>query len=393
MPQSLANTAARLRRSDLRHSIAFQGDALSSDYEHIVLSVLMLDRSVASTTSAQRVEEEIAKAIKDNLASGTSFSGSDVSNIMRNLNSTSLEDWQVFRRLDGATVSRGSINLGHLRVFRRDRYLAHVKRRYRHVLLSDADRLFPETALDPLQLQAVISTTVAARDSTYAREVADLRFKWFDRGIRFVVGRSRLYTVGVFDNEGYRWSQFIALSPTGQDGREHYSGSIPFDLSSYDLKSTALGLDELWGILSQAETVANEPRENIHARILRAVDWVGRGVNDRDHVNAFIQFIFALEALFTVGSGSIGTRLAESASYLLGSTFNDRVARYEEVTTLYAKRSEVAHGDVSAVSEADTELAFKYVRSCVARMLTHRRISKMQGYSEFQDWVKKNKFS
>jgi len=199
--------------------------------------------------------------------------------------------------------------------------------------------------------------------------------------------------VGVFDNEGYRWSQFIALSPTGQDGREHYSGSIPFDLSSYDLKSTALGLDELWGILSQAETVANEPRENIHARILRAVDWVGRGVNDRDHVNAFIQFIFALEALFTVGSGSIGTRLAESASYLLGSTFNDRVARYEEVTTLYAKRSEVAHGDVSAVSEADTELAFKYVRSCVARMLTHRRISKMQGYSEFQDWVKKNKFS
>lgn len=134
--------------------------------------------------------------------------------------------------------------------------------------------------------------------------------------------------------------------------------------------------------------------------MIAAIEWVGKGLRDSDDpAKAFVQFVFAIEALLTfqkkgvLVSPSIASQLAEYSAFILGSDYDSRLEVGKLIKNLYNHRSAIAHGGSQSVLESEVNDALYLVKSLITQMITKPELVAMTSIDQLQEWVSRQKYS
>jgi hypothetical protein len=135
-------------------------------------------------------------------------------------------------------------------------------------------------------------------------------------------------------------------------------------------------------------------------RVLTAVEWVGRGVYDRNPTTGFAQFMFAYEALLnyegdgkTHFSPALGHGMAEIAAFVLSTDRDERKATWARLKELYGLRCGIAHGGGKSASRAEYDEARRIVSRLVTRLLVDPELKSFGKLQRVRDWTTEKRFS
>jgi len=244
--------------------------------------------------------------------------------------------------------------------------------------------------------KAVLSLRIKARDHRRAVERADIYFDQFAHTIRYIIAPvGDQYDVGVFDHDRLASLRYFALSttfPHPLKGMHTHGVYHPIDLGHPYFRATVWGHDKIWSLIDDDYHGNIQGKGDwLRQRLLLAIQWVGKGVRDRDvgRGRQFVQYMFALEALLTSRSYDvpITDRLAEYAAFIIEDDEEARIRCAEKVASLYDKRSHIAHGRTHEVSGDDVADALDVVRRITATMLTKTPFASMTTMEQLDKWV------
>lgn len=135
---------------------------------------------------------------------------------------------------------------------------------------------------------------------------------------------------------------------------------------------------------------------DISKRIQRAVTWYGKAVDADTHDEQFVNLAIALESLLIgdegsgpyTTSGSISQNLSERTAFLLKNDFESRDEQLRRTKKLYGRRSAIVHRGESITVEQLKEMD-DLVKHVTIAFLQHD----FQSWSDFQEWMARQKFS
>jgi hypothetical protein len=385
--------AARITIAEGRCSIQFVGEA-TKQFEFLVDQLWRAQEELFLTVGKGVVQEHLTRLMGRIRHENRTPVSDDIAQLVTGLLALPKETWEIFRALHGATVSSQSpFKLGAFTLYNREQHWAAILKRS-----PQAGQGSVALWSSLLHKETLVSVGLTSRDDVRARQRADELFRQFENVLRYLVSAryhgTRGVDVGVFDYNEWTLHEAVALSEsgkaTGSTLTEGSGGPVPIDDPFYT--DPQYGHDRLWALVGQ------DQRSQLENKILMAVEWTGKGSHDLDAAKSFVQFMFALEALFTFHekvfvTPSIASQLAEYAAFVVGQDLDHRLKMVKKVKEFYEKRSGIVHGGSSDISQDDVQQAFFLMRAILRRMTTDAEIVAMRSMAQFNEWVQKRKYS
>lgn len=110
--------------------------------------------------------------------------------------------------------------------------------------------------------------------------------------------------------------------------------------------------------------------EYLHLRL--AIDYYNFGKSSTRPEESLINWVIALEALYSDPAGELRHKLSVRAAWMLAETSQERVTIAKRMRELYDLRSEIVHGGRPRVSGNDLQTVESYVYESIIRLLKRR---------------------
>ena len=348
-------------------SLIFRGREPIEAINDAVDGVWRSDAQLNATLSRNTFDDRIKAAVRECKLTDTQITPDIVNLILTDLRAKPITTTYVIRRINGVKFEHGNdtVSLGPFTIFDVESNPSAIA----SIIPTQGRSMFNRAFQGS---KYVIAVANQSRENERAKELADEQFGRFENTVRFMIGdASRNYDVGIFNyNQLTSHQAFIASeNNVGFSGGTHGAFfEVSIDAPFFMLPDA--GHDKIWSIIGNASRTA------IQNQILAAIDWIGKGIRDLDSSRAFVQFIFALEALLTfqprgvLVSPGIAAQISEFCAFILGDN-RDRRLEIESLTRdLYSTRSAVAHGGAKSVTKEDEHTAFALVKSLITKLLT-----------------------
>jgi hypothetical protein len=233
-----------------------------------------------------------------------------------------------------------------------------------------------------------------AREHRRANELADEIFTRFENLMHYILRwASDLFHVSIFDYSPVnRVDRFTKSAKHNVSGAQYFGHRQEFPLDDPWVQDPGRGHDRLWAIF------ANPSPSRMQRRILTAAEWVGKARKDSDISKAFVQLVFALEALLQLQERgalvqpSVTYRMQETCAYMLGTDPDMRQRITAEVEETYRVRSAIVHGGAAEVPHPLQETTLRLVSSLILTLLTDPELSLMTDPIELSKWVQIRKY-
>lgn len=240
----------------------------------------------------------------------------------------------------------------------------------------------------------VVGIKVRARQQEKAVEIANQYLGIFENVLNYVVSdTSHTICPGVFNYKGHRVRSSLAISEIGVgSNNEATSISLPFEINDKNCKSSAIGNDLLWPLITKSN------KNNLEKRILNAVDWIGKAIYEVDPAKAVTEYIFAIEGLLLLNEGSfisssIVSQISDWAAFIIYDNLEDRKKLAKRFKEIYQKRSAVSHGGKTNISSDDLFKAYAICKQLIIILLVNVDFKGMSKIEDIRDWVESKKFS
>ncbi len=375
--------------------IVIQGHEHVKKFKETVETIWKDDAEIYQTISYKRLTQEIYMILIESSYDGVNVTEHRIEILRETLMSQPLTEWEMFRFLFGTCFMKSAIPplvYGPFTFYdieqERSGHITIIEEKYPHAHISDYLKSSERKA------HVLVSTKITARDIERAVELADVRFSQLENVMRYMYAiRSRDFHVGI--SEDCRWlcPRAIALSESATakiPEREGASRYIYIDEPFYNDESN--GHDAIWILLQKPN-----PHE-IERRILNAVEWIGKGINDIDDADAFVQYMFAIESLLqfkeqgSTVTPSVMSQIAEFAAFIIADTYEQRIMIEHLTKKLYGKRSAIAHGGDVKVKAEDLHEALWLSKLLAVRMTVREDLRQMSSMKELRQWVLRKKY-
>ncbi|AZV56765.1 HEPN domain-containing protein [Clostridium sp. AWRP] len=366
--------------------LVLQDKEKAKNYNKIINKIWENCTELWDTVSLETIENEIIKVIIQSFENKTEIEIEDLKKIFKYLLSLKNENWTAFRQIYGIKMnSVKPLQFGDFTIYNLDNHKRILDQQYPNANLesNNSNKYF-------------IKVMVKARDGEKAKILANRKFVQFENIIRFMIKDiSHYYNVAIFNymHPSYEYARMLCDDGcTISDMRLNTTRSRKVDLEESYLINNEFGNKKIW------EIAKKNNNSEIEKRLLVAIEWIGKGLNDLDEGKAFIQFIFAIEALLQLNKGgivspSIASQISEYASFIIGSKLEERIDIEKTFKDLYSKRSDIAHGRSQSVSEEDLKTAFLMARDLIVKILTLPDFQNIKSIQDIQEWVKNKKYS
>lgn len=254
-------------------------------------------------------------------------------------------------------------------------------------------KLTPEALWLDNKPQYLIAVDVRARHNKKAVELADEMFEKFDRYLRYAIGPSKDFDVGVLNYKGLSRLQSYAISEDGAPS----SGSSNFGPSQIPVFDDPYFMSAERGFNRLSSAAAKSQNTDIDQRLLVAIEWLAQSYVERSPSSAFIKAAIALEQLFvleknTVITPSISAHISETVAMLLGANAESRLEIVRKVRELYGTRSKIVHRGTAETDIRDTRRIWTLTREAIFKLMTASSLSHLNSIKELDDFLKLKKF-
>lgn len=299
------------------------------------------------------------------------------------------KDYWIFKEIRGAELSnKEPIQFG----------LFHVVDRILH-----KDYIISKTQLNRNQWNEIwqkseetlmIGINIQVKELARGYELTEKYFSQFENIIKYVAPTSSSNTQVDIINKPESYIDYIyTLYPKGYRKKGDLKD---YKLSNIDLNHPAFfnpvnGTEYLFSLITK--TKLNEIQE----RILKSVDWIGKGLREKDKCKGFVQIMFGLESLLNsqeneIIQPSILSKMSENIAFTMGHTYEDRIRLDKEFKKLYGIRSSIAHGRQDIFSEGDFLILINISRLIIREFLTNNDLISISTFNKYLDWIKVKKY-
>lgn len=110
--------------------------------------------------------------------------------------------------------------------------------------------------------------------------------------------------------------------------------------------------------------------EYLHLRL--AIDYYNYGKSSTQPEESLVNWMIALEALYSDPAGELRHKLSVRAAWMLGESPQERLEIAKRMRELYDLRSKIVHGGRPRVGDNDIQTIESYVRDSIIRLLKRR---------------------
>lgn len=266
--------------------------------------------------------------------------------------------------------------------FPRDRLIAAKQ------YLPDLKAVEEDPLFQNISDTAMVSVKVVAPDVKAAEDMARVHFTHLTNMFSYLMLDYRgIYNISVFDAKPIRKDSYVVVSKSLQ-GKRHFS--ISGIRRKLEL-SKLIQLDDRF-FTNLVENLTDNNLTKIRKKVLLGIDFCGLAIQSIGQPSSFIQAITSLECLFSTSKGSIILNVSDNYALILGENYRNRVELKKKVKKLYSKRSDLAHGTISVVSETDCFEAIFYARNAINAFLMDEKLLKLKSEDDFNEYIERLKF-
>lgn len=386
-PQDIKNLVAKI--------VTGSGHTLSWD-EDVLLDLYRDNSLINKNISFKFFKKRIGEVIKLAHSNSVPFSQNHYDDVILKIEELPTQEFEILYELNKAKLTSASLILGVYKIYNYSLDPQPVREKSKY-FQEKFDQIHRNTRNNEntncLQRDFLfLSVKVKAKEFYKACEYADTLIDRFENIIAFIdgdfEGRSTVEVLNyVGDDKIVRYGFY--------DGNFtfnlHRSAKFDFDFDNEHIFCSECGNNRIWQIASF------ENLTKIEERILTAIEWVGKGIRDKDRSKSLIQFVFAIEGLLQhqvdkMINPSIVSQLADTAAFILACEVESRFTIAREMRDIYKYRSSIAHGNSSNVDISKVWLGFRMAHKLIRAFLSNEQLKNIKNSDELKDYVEKLKF-
>ncbi|MEH6841325.1 hypothetical protein V7Z47_22490 [Priestia megaterium] len=392
------------RRSGLgAETLSFQGAENAQAFDKALDELWKKDKEVYDTYTKKTFQNDLLAYLRG-CKEGEECSVETLRSFFKGLKSKEVKTYKVIYPIFGAEYRKvDPLKIGPFTIFNPEIHHKRLLEEYPHaetildiafIQTLPADEVREVGKYTKYIFNVAISVVEEAREAAKANEKALVRLRQFENTIRFMIGsQNKDYDIGVFNFNEIRRTQGVLLWDEKSSITSNLSGSFEIiPLHQFPINDPQYGHDKLWEMLNK-----HNPSD-LEQRIMSAITWVGRGLRDEEPARAYVQYVFALEALLqfqkdNLVSPSITYSISEMSAFIVAEDLENRLAVEDMVKRIYRKRSAIAHGGTHEVDESILRDALWLIKSLITTLTVNEEFKDLKKIDDLNTWVKKQKYS
>lgn len=372
--------------------IVIKGEEKCKKFHYLIEQIWKSDNEIYQTIWQGCIEIKISEIIVNSFRENASIE-KELKNLINELLEIEKEKWLFFMEVYGVVMeTEKPMEFGQFTIYNWEKHKYIIEDKFKNAQ-PDPHAIHKWARGDEKYL---ISVAVVARDLSRAKSLADEKFRQAENIFAYLGEDINTHSnIGILHYDKNLGNRAIAVSSNNRTGLSEDKLGNYFNVyidRNVRISNNENGNYKIWEIASKSN------KSEIEKRLLIAVEWIGKGVNDLDDAKAFVQFIFAIEGLLKqneqgIINSSISSQISETAAFLIGDTLEERIKIEKLCKNLYAKRSAIAHGGSQSISKEDLDNALDLSKKLVIKILTSPELNNINSIKEIQEWVKNKKYS
>jgi hypothetical protein len=156
------------------------------------------------------------------------------------------------------------------------------------------------------------------------------------------------------------------------------------------LRASVVGNDTIWSLITVSEN-------GLKKNLLNSIEWLGKGLYERDPQKTFLQFLIGIEAVLqfekdAIVSPSIVSSISEALAFITEDDLNSRKVVSNRFKRIYRPRSLISHGKSVLITAEDLTWLFNVARKMIICFLTKDPIKNFSSTGELGNYLTDLKF-
>lgn len=367
-------------------NVSFVGYENVATYQKNLEDLYRIDKDIYDTLTLKTFEKSIINLIRVLKNDERKTKKEDIQNLVSDLKKIEIIESEVLYELYGCKMSKNLIELGDFTIYDYTKSSNLIENKYPY--LANKDLFFDRRRSD-----IFLSVRVKARENLMATEIADEIVKAFENAFSYMIADFKHQrSVGVFN---YRiWTNTSRI--ICNESNLGFSGTsdivLPVDIDDDFFIDKEQGNDKIWNLITKNN------KSEIEKRLLQAIEWIGKGVYDKDNSKSLVQLVFAIEGMLQFNEKAIITpSIVSQISDWLAFIIQDNPKKRKEIVKFfkqtYGKRSAIVHGGSKVVELDDLQIAFQISKLMVISFLVHKPFCEFKTMQQLNEYINDLKFS
>jgi len=357
-------------------SVEFIGNEAIEYYLNGLNRLHAFNEDIEKSVSIKVFEQSIIDIFYELKSNYRSCKFEDFKKLINGLLALEISEFRILAELHGVTMESAELQFGKFHLYN----IEHTKD---FILGSYPATNFTELFLSRRKSDIFIEVTVNARDSSKAFEIAEKYFETFENVMSYMVA-------DIFNNRRVTVSRSMDIPQTRiirGNSTTHFNShldiNIKFAAEHTHLRNPAVGNDKVWSLIFKKDKTC------IEKRLMQSIEWIGKGVNDRNKSRALVQFVFGIESMLqyqekNIITPSIVEQLSDWLAFIEKEDSKDRKQTYEMFKKIYQLRSAVVHGSTKSIFIDEVQNALTIAKDMVIAFLVKEPYRDMKSMEELR---------
>lgn len=361
-------------------TLYIEGRESNNAFENAITDLFNSNKEIANTYSIKTFETQIIELLFNLKHEDRNANKEDLTVLFNRLLSEELEEYEVFHEISGVQLNKSRLVLGKFTIYNID-------------LDNSIVIKFKELGFENYNSKYFIGIKIKARDKYKAVDAANGYFMTFENAFNYIYGAlPRKHQICIF---GVKYSRLDTsmFSTKHSKGKtfKRFDAFSDIDLEDKLISNIESGNNKIWTLITK------DNKSDIERRILNAIEWIGKATVDNDLSKSLVQYVFSIEGMLQFNEGafitpSIVSQFSDWLAFILSNDLKSRLSISSYFKSIYGKRSAIAHGAKTAISESDIQLLNYYSKMMIITFLTKRPFNEMKSIKELNQYMNQLKF-
>jgi len=367
-------------------NVSFIGHKNVSLYKNTLDKLYTFNKKISSTVSIDSFQKKLINLIRKVRDSKTRCLESDFKNLINSLLEDPLFESDVFFNIYGAKMTKEVIKLGAYTIYNYPLAYNNLKKLYSDHKL---EMFLPKGKGADIKL----CVKVKSRDNSKAYELAGILASSFESVINYMISDLRhIHYISVLNLRSINSDRTIIINDyTIGQRNEALKYSEETELDDEYFKSSKNGNKRIWDLLEK------ESKSKFERRIIQAIEWIGKGLIERDIVKRYVQFVFSIESMLKFDekqmiTPSITSQISEWLAFMIEENAKKRKEVETKVKAVYGLRSSIVHGSSNMVEKKDLYEAYEIAILMMNAILTKEPFCNVKTMEDLKTTIDKLKY-